>query len=85
MKEGEKSGIMKAVVVGSVIFALILMGGTYWSGKSASRDTEQAVRNVSLLYLDELAGRREQVVSSAISDYLHNVDNALGVLNTEAL
>ena len=26
--------------------------------------TESAVRSVSLLYLDELAGRREQVVSA---------------------
>jgi hypothetical protein len=33
-------------------------------GRTAGRDTEQAVRSVSLLYPDELADRREQVVEN---------------------
>ena len=62
------------------IVAIILVGGTFWTGRSASRDTEQAVRNVSLLYMDELASRREQVVGSTLSDYISDMDVALGLL-----
>ena len=58
METEQKNGLMKAAVIGSIIVALILMIGTFWSGNSASNDTENAVRTVSLMYLDELAGRR---------------------------
>ena len=59
MKGTNTKNIMTVAIVGSIIVALILIIGTVWTGKSTSRDTEKAVRNVSLLYLDELAGRRE--------------------------
>lgn len=72
-------------VIGGIAVVLILIFGTFWTGKKASRDTEQAVRNVSLFYLDELAGRREQVVSSTLNDYIRDMDVALGLLSTEDL
>ena len=76
---------MAIAITGSIVVALILILGTIWTGRSASRDTEQAVRNVSLLYLDELAGRREQVVASTLSDYINDMDVALGLLTKEDL
>jgi len=39
-----------------------------WMGAHARQDTEEAVRSVSLLYLDELAGRREQVVEDNLQE-----------------
>ena len=72
-------------VIGGIAVVLILIFGTFWTGKKASRDTEQAVRNVSLFYLDELAGRREQVVSSTLNDYISDMDVALGLLSKEDL
>ena len=45
-------------IIGSLILAVVLVAGTIWMGVGAKRDTEDAVRSVSLLYLDELAGRR---------------------------
>ena len=72
-------------VIGGIAVVLILIFGTFWTGKKASRDTEQAVRNVSLFYLDELAGRREQVVSSTLNDYIRDMDVALGLLSPEDL
>ena len=72
-------------VIGGIAVVLILIFGTFWTGKKASRDTEQAVRNVSLFYLDELAGRREQVVSSTLNDYVSDMDVALGLLSKEDL
>ena len=46
-------------VAGVVALMLILVLGTVWTGRRARIDTENAARSVSLLYLDELAGRRE--------------------------
>ena len=76
---------MYAAIVGAVVTAIMLIFGTIWTGRSAGKDTEQAVRNVSLLYLDELAGRREQVVASALSDYISDLDVAIGLMTPEDL
>ncbi|MBR4718637.1 MAG: response regulator [Lachnospiraceae bacterium] len=85
MKSEKKSGIIMAVVIGSTIVAAILIAGTIFSGRLAGRDTEKAVRNVSLLYLDELAGRREQVVSSTLNNYIDDMDVAIGMLEKSDL
>ena len=37
------------------------------------------------MYLDELAGRREQVVASTLSDYISDMDVAIGMLTAEDL
>ena len=76
---------MIAVIAGSVVLALMLILGTFWVGRSASQDTEKAVSNVSLLYLEELAGRREQVLASTLNDYISDLDIAIGLLNKEDL
>ncbi|MCR5155476.1 MAG: response regulator, partial [Butyrivibrio sp.] len=59
--------------------------GTFLLGNIAGNDTKSAVRNVSLLYLSELAGRREQVVSAALNDYIRDLDTALGLIEAEDL
>ena len=76
---------MGATLTGSVLALLFLVFGTLWTGKSASVDTEKAVRNVSLLYLDELATRREQVVSGKLADYISDLDVAIGLLEKSDL
>ena len=78
-------GVLKAAILGSIIVAAVLILGTIWTGRSASRDAEAAVRNVSLLYLDELAGRREQVVASTLEDYVSDMDAAVGLLEKQDL
>ena len=82
---GPKSGMFREAIIGSILFAVMLVAGTFWMGKSASRDTETAVRSVSLLYLDELAGRRAQVVASALSGYINNLDVAVGLIEKDDL
>ncbi len=66
-------------VIGIILIATILIGGTVWMGQSAHKDTFEAVRSVSLLYLDELAGRRERVVEEKLRDNtaIINVANEL--------
>ena len=84
--EGEqKNSIVKLAVIGSAIVAIILVVGTFLTGRSAGEDTEKAVRTVSLLYLDELAGRREQVVASTLEKYIKDIDIAIGLLDSDAL
>lgn len=62
--ESRKKNTANAVILGDLALLLIVVAGAFWMGDAARRDTDKAVRAVSLLYLDELAGRREQVVSS---------------------
>lgn len=85
MKGTKTNNIRIVAIIGAVIVAMILIIGTILTGRSASRDTEKAVRNVSLLYLDELAGRREQVVASTLDDYISDLDVAIGLLTPDDL
>ena len=64
---------------------MILTLGTAWSGRKASEDAMSAVRSVSLLYLDELAGRREQVVASNLDDSIDKIRIAVGLMTEEDL
>ena len=43
------------------------------------------MRNVTLLFMDELANRREQVVASKLNDYINDLDVAVGLLGKEDL
>ena len=85
MKRANSRKIMSMVIGGSIIVLMILVFGTIWTGSSASKDTEKAVRNVSLLYLEELAGRREQVVASTLNDYISDLDVAIGLITPDDL
>ena len=72
-------------LVGSLVVALILVFGTVLTGQSAQHDTDRAVRTVSLLYLDELAGRREQVVENNLRQRIDDIQVALDLLSEEDL
>ncbi|MBR3395716.1 MAG: hypothetical protein IKG76_08035, partial [Firmicutes bacterium] len=80
-----KNSMAKIAVIGSVILMVILVLTTVWMGRSASRDTEDAVRAVSSLYLDELAGRREQVVANNLKDQIEIMKTALDLMTREDL
>ncbi|MBR1584032.1 MAG: response regulator [Clostridia bacterium] len=81
----KRSKTVMIAVIGGVIVMLILVLGTIWMGQSARQDTEEAVRSVSLLYLDELAGRREQVVESNLQDKIKNIYVAISLMEAEDL
>ena len=72
-------------VIGSILLLVILVFGTIWIGNSARVDTESAVRSVSLFYLDELAGRREQVVSANMREKTSIIGTALDLMTDEDL
>ncbi len=80
-----KRSITAVSIAGGIILILILVFGTLWMGREARNETESAVRSVSLLYLDELAGRREQVVSDNIRSKFEVIETALELMTEEDL
>jgi Signal transduction histidine kinase len=79
----KKSTATKIAVIGGIIVFMILVIGTVMMGQDAGRDTEKAVRKVSLLYLDELAGRREQVIENNLNRNIENMQVAIGLMTDE--
>ncbi len=80
-----RRGVVREAVIGSVIVALMLVIGTIWMGKAAGEDTEEAVHRVGLFYLDEMAERRAQIVSSVLGNYIGDMDAAVGLIDAEDL
>ena len=72
-------------LIGGVLVALLLILGNVWQGNSARKSTEEAVHSVSNFYLQELAGRREQVVASNLNASIKNMYTAIGLLTEEDL
>ena len=85
MKEVSNKRTTWIVILGSFLLVLLMVAGTVWMGWSAQRDTEQAVRSVSLLYLDELAGRRKQVVEKNLRDRIDTISVAIELMTEEDL
>ena len=77
--------ITSIAVAGGIIVLLILVLGTVLMVRASGRDTENAVRDVSLLFLDELAGRREQVVEDTLNDNVEKIQTAVGLMTEEDL
>ena len=72
-------------LAGAIALILILVAGTVMSGKKARTDTEAAVRSVSLMFLDELADRREQVVAGNMQEKITVIHTALELMGEEDL
>lgn len=84
-KKSKETNIIAIAIAGALATIAVLFLGTLWVGQAASRDASRAVRNVSLLFLDELAGRREQVVASKLDDYINDMNVALGLMEKDDL
>ena len=85
MNKERKTNVTLVAVIGCIILILIMVGGSIWMAQSARKDTEDAARSVSLLYLDELAGRREQVVANNLQDNIDDVRTAVSLISGENL
>lgn len=85
METKKRIGIVSIATIVAPIIVIILVLGTIFTGRHASGDTEKAVRNVTLLFMNELANRREQVVASKLNGYINDLDVAVGLLSKEDL
>ena len=80
-----RNNLAVVAIIGSIIVALILGLGTITMGQSAKNGTETAVHAVSLLYLDELAGRRKQVVENNLQNKIEVIQVAVSLMTEEDL
>lgn len=83
--ENKKSNTMAIAIAGTLIIAVILILSTVWMGNAAKEDNDEAVKTVSLLYLDELAGRREQVVENNLKNRIRDLQVAIGMMEADDL
>ena len=58
MGNRRKNLTLRIALVGGILVVATLVFGTIWTGRSASGDTEKAVRSVSLLFLNGLEATR---------------------------
>ncbi|MDE6760703.1 MAG: response regulator [Lachnospiraceae bacterium] len=85
MNEKQKKQTIAYGIVGGIIIAAILLITTIWVSNSARIGTNQAVNRVSEFYLEELAGRRAQVVSEELKNNFAYIENALAILESSDL
>ena len=85
MEANRNRRIIIFAVIAGILVAAILVLGTIWMGHQAQKDAEEAVQSVSLFYLDELAGRREQVVENNLNQLIKNMYVATGLMTEEDL
>ena len=85
MEADRNRRIIIFAVIAGILVAAILVLGTIWMGHQAQKDAEEAVHSVSLFYLDELAGRREQVVENNLNQLIKNMYVATGLMTEEDL
>ena len=76
---------VRIAVTGGIIITVLLVAATIWTGHCAKNDTNEAVRSVSLLYLDELAGRREQVVEDNLQEKIKTIHVAIDLMTDDDL
>jgi hypothetical protein len=81
----KRGNIIIIGICSGLIVLLIFVFGSMWMGQGARRDTDEAVHKVSLLYLDELADRREQVVTRNLQGRIQDMQTALDLMTEEDL
>ena len=85
IKEKQRKQAIIYAVAGGIIIAAILFITMGWVSNKARTGTNLAVNRVSDFYLEELAGRRAQVVSEELNSNLIYMKNALTVLEDSDL
>lgn len=85
INEKQKRQTVAYNIVGGIVIAVILLLTTIWVSSSARTGTREAVNKVSEFYLEELAGRRAQVVSWELENNFAYLENALAILDDHDL
>lgn len=85
INETQRRQTVAAAICGGILIAIILLITTVWVSTAARTGTSQAVAQVSEFYLEELAGRRAQVVSEELKNNFTYMENALAVLDSSDL
>ena len=73
------------ILIGAVIVVLIVTAATFWMSAGARKATDDAVEKVSEFYLEELAGRRSQVVTRFLETKADQMQRAMALMTQEDL
>ena len=84
MNSGKKTSALITIAGICTIMAIMVIG-TIWMGQGARKDTQDAVQEVSRLYLEELAGRREQVVADNLRRRIADMNTAVDIMTDDDL
>lgn len=85
IRERQRKQTVVYAIAGGFIIAMILLITTMWVLNRARTGTSEAVNRVSGFYLEELAGRRVQVVTEELKNNFSYIANALEVLEDSDL
>lgn len=85
INEKQKRKTAVYAIIGGSIIASILLLTSIWVSSMARAGTSQAVSRVSEFYLEELAGRRAEVVSEELKNGFAHMKNALEILDESDL
>ena len=77
----QRSQTVTYAIWGGTLVAILLLLTTVWISSSAQEGADQAVSRVSEFYLEELAGRRAQVVSEELRNQFAYIESALNILD----
>ncbi len=80
-----KRSFLFTMLIGAVIAALIITGASFWMSAGARRATDRAAEKISDFYLEELAGRRSQVVSRFFDTKADQMRRAMALMTEEDL
>ena len=80
----KRSNLFPALI-GAVIVVLIITAATLWMSAGARKATDNAVEKISGFYLEELAGRRSQVVTRFFETQADQMQRALALMTQEDL
>ena len=72
-------------IIGSLVLVIILVLSSIWTSRVANKDTQKAVSTVSRLFMDELAGRREEVVEKNLQDKINVIQVAIDLMTEDDL
>ena len=72
-------------VIGILLVILVITAATLWMSAGARNATDQAVSTVSTFYLEELAGRRSQVVSRFFESQAEQMQRAVDLMDDRVL
>lgn len=85
INEKQRKQTIANAVAGGIVIAVILLLTTLWVSNSARTGTSQAVSRVSDFYLEELAGRRAQVVAEELRTNFSYMENAIAIMDEDDL
>ena len=85
MKQQNSKRTTAIIILGTLILVCVMVVGTILTGQSAKHDTDRAVSTVSLMFMDELAGRRKQVVENDLENKIYTMQVAIDLMDEEDL